>query len=222
MACQQFPVNNPPLNAISGPYNTLSDCEQGCVVSGACCQTCPAICIEVTAEECAGAGGDYRGDGSRCQEECPPVFGACCNLSPPNEPCEQLQECDCDFRGGTYQGDLTNCGDCPTVCPAYPVTCYRTGGAANSAGYSSVEVQCVDSNGIRVFDGRSHNGGATTGSWSFAGCGASAVGTIAGPDGASVSVCWGGHCISVSPGNLTCCAAFGGGGIWCNEQIGSC
>jgi hypothetical protein len=48
------------------------------------------------------------------------------------------------------------------------------------------------------------------------------VGTIAGPDGASVSVCWGGHCISVSPGNLTCCAAFGGGGIWCNEQIGSC
>lgn len=111
---------------------------------------------------------------------------------------------------------------CEPCCPAYPVTCYRTGGAANSGGYSSVEVQCVDAKGVRVFDARGSNGGGFGGTWSFAGCGASAVGTISGPNGASVSVCWGSYCISVGPGSLTCCAGFGGGGSWCDNPIGSC
>jgi hypothetical protein len=30
MPCQQFSLNNPPLNAISGPYNSLEECNQGC------------------------------------------------------------------------------------------------------------------------------------------------------------------------------------------------
>jgi hypothetical protein len=30
MPCEQFFVNNPPLNPVSGPYNSLEECEQGC------------------------------------------------------------------------------------------------------------------------------------------------------------------------------------------------
>lgn len=36
MPCEQFSVNNPPLNPKSGPYNTLEECQAGCS-SGACC-----------------------------------------------------------------------------------------------------------------------------------------------------------------------------------------
>ncbi len=33
MPCEQFSVNNPPLDARSGPYNTLEECQQNCVDS---------------------------------------------------------------------------------------------------------------------------------------------------------------------------------------------
>lgn len=148
MVCQQFPENDPPANH-NGMFNTLEECEQGCSPKGACCFPCPALCNNITAEECAAAGGDYRGDDTRCLDECAPIFGACC-LSDGN--CEQLQQCDCDFRGGTYKGNNTLCDEClpPGICGENTVNCVTATWEKDGDGpwylrsYGSVGVMCRD------------------------------------------------------------------------------
>jgi hypothetical protein len=67
MPCQQFPINNPPLNAISGPYNTLAECQQGCGCSGPCDTSCyVAYCCSPDGQ--CGFNGDGCADALGCQE----------------------------------------------------------------------------------------------------------------------------------------------------------
>jgi hypothetical protein len=65
MPCEQFSVNNPPLNSISGPYNTLAECQQGCDDSP--CVPTPAIrCCVYEGED-----GCITGTTDTCSQ-CPP------------------------------------------------------------------------------------------------------------------------------------------------------
>lgn len=77
----------------------------GGTVTGACCTG--ADCQELTAAECATAGGTYQGDGTVCTPNpCAVPTGACC-LTDGN--CTTHTATECAAAGGAYQGDGTSC-----------------------------------------------------------------------------------------------------------------
>jgi len=114
-----------------------------------------------------------------------------------------------------------------TPCPAYPVTVYITGGIEFTGGYRSLEIQCLDANNVRVYDWRGHNGGSITGTSFSAGDGCNPVdvhvfNSPSDPPHTVQGLNLGGFTHTISPDDLFCCASFGGGGIWCNNPLGTC
>jgi hypothetical protein len=86
------------------------NCQPGV---GACCLPSGA-CEQMSATNCAGAGGTYRGDGVDCSgANCPVPSGACCFS---NGNCLNLTEANCAQAAGTWLGAGTQCsaGQCPT------------------------------------------------------------------------------------------------------------
>jgi hypothetical protein len=97
MPCEQFPINNPPLNAISGPYNTLAECEQGCDAE---CVTNQDCCVfvgyyfmscgdTVATSACTDAGGVFYCDDDpygTCYFSNQSITGPCDSLTAPFPP----------------------------------------------------------------------------------------------------------------------------------------
>ncbi len=98
------------------------ECGPDTCPTGACCVGSVCIEPEVTRPACDALLGDYRGDGTVCDEtiKCGNIMGACCM---PNETCEFLIHQDCFDHpdGGEYQGEGVLCkGDVCTLgacCP---------------------------------------------------------------------------------------------------------
>ena len=85
------------------------DCDE---LSGACCLP-SGDCEIMTATQCAGAGGIYRGDQTDCAAaNCPEPIGACC--FPQTGACLDLLRSICEGAGGIFQGPGTDCAT--TVC----------------------------------------------------------------------------------------------------------
>lgn len=81
----------------------------GGTITGACCTG--TNCNELTAADCATAGGTYQGDGTVCSPNpCAVPTGACCFV---NGTCTIHTTTDCAAAGGTYQGDGTSCSPNP-------------------------------------------------------------------------------------------------------------
>ena len=104
--------------------------------------------------ECDEQGGDYRGDGTTCEDECP--AGACCFG---DGTCSYLSEDLCGQQGGFFQASRTcatggcepadDCEDAPVVSDgAYP---YSTRGARHDGPFLPEE--CDEGNGTRLFYG---------------------------------------------------------------------
>ncbi len=109
------------------PDVTLAECVF--VFGGASCESCPAPvtgaccsgegCEQVSEAECSVAGGDYKGDSTRCDQG-PCVqggpTGACCLIG--LGVCQELTEAECFAQNGRYRGDNTLCepGACAGLC----------------------------------------------------------------------------------------------------------
>ena len=90
----------------------------GGTVTGACCLT-NGTCTELSAADCATAGGTYHGDGSVCSPDpCAVPTGACCHT---DGTCTAQTAAECAAMNGTYQGDNTSCSPnpCPVVLTPY-------------------------------------------------------------------------------------------------------
>jgi len=82
----------------------------GGTVTGACCLT-NGTCNELTAVDCAAAGGVYHGDGSVCSPNpCAVPTGACCHS---DGTCTAETAAQCALLNGTYQGDGASCAPNP-------------------------------------------------------------------------------------------------------------
>ncbi|MEZ4654212.1 MAG: hypothetical protein R3E12_11650 [Candidatus Eisenbacteria bacterium] len=92
--------------------------------TGACCFS-DGTCQELTANECATAGGAYQGDGSLCDPNPCPVTGACCVSGGFLLDCVLLTQDECNTAGGIYQGDGTSCD--PNPCPQPGACCFPDG-----------------------------------------------------------------------------------------------
>lgn len=84
----------------------------GATATGACCLT-NNTCQELTAADCASAGGSYHGDGTVCTPNpCVAPTGACCHT---DGTCTSETAAACAAASGAYQGDNTSCT--PNPCP---------------------------------------------------------------------------------------------------------
>jgi hypothetical protein len=84
----------------------------GTTATGACCLG-NGTCQELTASDCASAGGSYHGDGTVCSPSpCVAPTGACCHT---DGTCTTETAANCAAASGTYQGDNTSCT--PNPCP---------------------------------------------------------------------------------------------------------
>lgn len=114
--------------------------------------------------------------------------------------------------------------------PRYPITCYVTGGLNYSGGYRSLELQCLDADGIPVYDHRKKNDGSFSGSGFSSnglsdGCVPVQVHQFNAETDAPASLCSIAapeYCETVQPSDFEDCVAFGGGGIWCDNPLGEC
>jgi hypothetical protein len=122
---------------------------------GACC--CGDACYDgLTAAECTGQAGVYKGDGSSCESDpCPPPKGACC-LGYPTYDCAFETEAACEADGGQYLGDGVLCASnlCPPILGACcfpdasctdgetPLGCRGAGGTFQGNGTTCAAAQC--------------------------------------------------------------------------------
>ncbi len=98
------------------------DCPGGeGLPTGACCRVGESCTVE-TQTDCAGSGGQYRGDGVPCDPDpCGPV-GACCH---PDATCSVMFQSECDLYGWQFHPGET-CE--PTnPCAPYGACCFDTG-----------------------------------------------------------------------------------------------
>jgi spore coat protein A len=78
----------------------------GATATGSCCLA-NNTCQEMTATDCATAGGTYHGDGTVCSPNpCTAPTGACCHA---DGGCTSETAAACAASAGTYQGDNTSC-----------------------------------------------------------------------------------------------------------------
>lgn len=139
------------ISVVVAVTNALRGCASG---SGACCKPVGS-CEELSPEECAAAGGEYRG-GPCVDADCgnPRARGACCK---PDGSCIVTSRSNCDAIGGTYRGNNSPCAtaNCPqpevAACCLPDETCSpRTQFDCESAqgtwfpGQTCEEVDCVN------------------------------------------------------------------------------
>lgn len=86
------------------------------VSDGACCFEC-GPCQQMTAQECANAGGTFLGRQTSCSD-CPERSGACCL---PNGDCVYTTQSLCEAAGGAYTADCVTCDD--VICPPAAGVC---------------------------------------------------------------------------------------------------
>lgn len=207
------------------------------MVGMACCGCCKgACCYEFEGEprcsfqsyaDCKDLNGKWQGPGTSCAGEDADV----CPCKPPADPGE-CQRC---IEGAVVTNDPDYCCE---QCPKYPVECFITGGlyySGAAGGYTSLELQCVDANGIRVFDWRDRYVGTFTPPVLLAnglaygapntGCEDVLIHTFNASTDAAEEICSMAnmdYCKTVGPNDFTCCDTFEGGGIWCDNPLGTC
>jgi spore coat protein A len=120
----------------------------GGTATGACCTG--ANCQELTAADCAVAGGVYKGDGTVCATNpCATATGACCAT---NGTCTTGSQTQCAGSGGTYQGDGTSCSPNPCsiqLAPfldALPIPAVATPTSGTAGGTASYTIAMTELN----------------------------------------------------------------------------
>lgn len=105
--------HRPAITLAIRPEESKAEAESvGGGAPGACCYP-DGTCDVVSEFDCVTAGGEFRGEGTTCDDvECP-VTGACCR----EDICTIESQSDCEGDGGIYQGDGTECDPNPCVCP---------------------------------------------------------------------------------------------------------
>jgi hypothetical protein len=101
---------------VASNFNGLDAAFGTIAASGACCLG-GEECVVTTESDCGEQGGEYKGDGTNCDnpEICVPPTGACCT---PLGGCQELTEEECAAQDGEYLGDLTTCT--ADICPVTP------------------------------------------------------------------------------------------------------
>lgn len=160
-----IPLNTAPGDYWIGVIVNINDANNGnnatvrCDVAkirvvggGACCLPNGDCLPARSLAQCNNAGGNYRGDGTRCNPNpCPIVMGGCCR--PESGECFVLPQAVCDANGWIYQGDNTTCepNTCPqppagACCPLNGAPCYQTNAylcARDGGTYQGNGVPCV-------------------------------------------------------------------------------
>jgi len=99
-----------------GVWHFGEDCgSYVCFPEGACCMPDGSCLDAVSPEDCSGAGGTFRGDGTLCDsEDCPAPTSWCC-VSDGSQCFDELEEADCLAFGGIWGPPGSDC-DAPDAC----------------------------------------------------------------------------------------------------------